>query len=370
MNRLPIEHDFDTIQVPLELRDVRKDLEQGQSPKTSPRVLLGWFNAFRRGPNVVSRVRRALRDVGLETVPDFEGAFIDDITMGFHLLDKSVKSDKKPVDSPKPERPEREKETDTVEPVVKKNVVEPTFKLRRLNAANHRPLTTTAETRIQAAVTHMLQNDYSQLPVMHKGGLAGLLSWRSISHRFTLGLSGELVRDFMDKDVVTLDEDDSIFKAANLIVAHECILVCKGDGSLGGIVTNADLGTQFGELGEPFLLIGEIETCLRNIMDDRFQLKDFREMVHFRDDRRRQNARSAADLTFGEYLFGIKKNWKRLKMEGMDRGTFLRPLYEVKRIRNEVMHFDPDGISDQDKDTLRKTVNFFQNLRNIGYLDF
>jgi hypothetical protein len=43
----------------------------------------------------------------------------------------------------------------------------------------------------------------------------------------------------------------------------------------------------------------------------------------------------------------------------MDRGTFVKRLDEIRRIRNDVVHFHPDGISESDKDTLQETVRFF-----------
>ncbi len=35
---------------------------------------------------------------------------------------------------------------------------------------------------------------------------------------------------------------------------------------------------------------------------------------------------------------------------------------EVRKIRNDVMHFDPDGITPEKLDTLRKTLNFLHTI--------
>jgi len=51
---------------------------------------------------------------------------------------------------------------------------------------------------------------------------------------------------------------------------------------------------------------------------------------------------------------------------GVDRVVFGKGLDEVRRIRNDVMHFDPDGLSDEDLATLRRFVQFLQGLREIG----
>jgi len=43
-------------------------------------------------------------------------------------------------------------------------------------------------------------------------------------------------------------------------VTHEYVLIRAADRRICGIVTTSDLGLQFLQLGEPFLLLGEIET--------------------------------------------------------------------------------------------------------------
>jgi hypothetical protein len=63
--------------------------------------------------------------------------------------------------------------------------------------------------------------------------------------------------------------------------------------------------------------------------------------------------------TFG--FFRIRTIWGRLGLK-MDRATFTRPLDEIRDIRNDVMHFHPDGISDGDEETLRETATFFYSF--------
>ena len=70
----------------------------------------------------------------------------------------------------------------------------------------------------------------------------------------------------------------------------------------------------------------------------------------------------SSDL-FGEYvrLMDNPSNWEEMKLN-IDRATFVKRLEEVRRIRNDVMHFHPDGISESDFQTLRQTSAFFENL--------
>jgi hypothetical protein len=73
-----------------------------------------------------------------------------------------------------------------------------------------------------------------------------------------------------------------------------------------------------------------------------------------------------SDLTFGEYVRLIQnpEKWEKLHLD-VDRKMTVQLLEDVNRIRNDVMHFSPDGISDEDRQTLRKAARFIQNLRSM-----
>jgi hypothetical protein len=73
------------------------------------------------------------------------------------------------------------------------------------------------------------------------------------------------------------------------------------------------------------------------------------------------------DLTFGEYirLIESEENWKKLKIE-IDRVTFIAQLNRVREVRNDVMHFDPDGLDDDDLTFLREFAQFLKRLRDVG----
>jgi hypothetical protein len=82
------------------------------------------------------------------------------------------------------------------------------------------------------------------------------------------------------------------------------------------------------------------------------------------DDSREIN--NVADMSFGEYVRLLQNpdRWQKLGLN-IDRATFVKDLESVNRIRNDVMHFDPDGISPNDLDDLRKTAKFLQQLRDL-----
>lgn len=76
-----------------------------------------------------------------------------------------------------------------------------------------------------------------------------------------------------------------------------------------------------------------------------------------------QAIKNVANLTFGEYIrLGDKPaNWERLGYD-LARAECTKRLREVGRIRNDVMHFRPDGISPDDMELLRDTRKFLQML--------
>src|SRR3546814_18831361 len=73
---------------------------------------------------------------------------------------------------------------------------------------------------------------------------------------------------------VILEDDRSIFEAITAIVQHDFVLVRARDKTISGIVTAADLSLQFRTLTEPFLLLSEIETHVRNIVGKKFTAKE------------------------------------------------------------------------------------------------
>ena len=70
------------------------------------------------------------------------------------------------------------------------------------------------------------------------------------------------------------------------------------------------------------------------------------------------------DLSFGEYIHLLERedSWSKIQLP-IDRKSFIEQPENVRRIRNDVMHFDPDGITPEDLKVLRKFVVFLQKLR-------
>ena len=72
-------------------------------------------------------------------------------------------------------------------------------------------------------------------------------------------------------------------------------------------------------------------------------------------------------MNFGEYirLLQNQDNWQKTKLK-LDRVLFCQYLEEVREIRNDVMHFDPDGVDEANLEKLRRLASMFQRL---GYIE-
>lgn len=342
------------------LRRIGDSLRSGGSaPTITVRQFLEWFGATRRGQWIVSGIRQSLEKAGIITKPDFEEAFIE-APITFELPTKP--ENEVPAKAPETSGPLRVAEAAATPYIV--GPVDPTYRISRLQAANTAPVSVSPDSTVVAAVTLMMKHDFSQLPVMtNDRTVKGVISWRSIGHRWAFDHPGEFVRDFMDEPQ-EVPSDRSIFSALPVIVEHGYVLVRDSTKRIVGIVTTSDLSLQFQQLTEPFLLLGEIENHLRWLIDNRFTKTELAAAKDPADTLR--TITRAADMTFGEYLRLLQdeERWSKLAL-GIDRGIFLKDLERIRTIRNDVMHFDPDPLGDKDLEALRQFARFLQSLQAL-----
>jgi CBS domain-containing protein len=336
-------------------------LKRGEpEPSTTVRQFLAWFGAYRRGYWITKRIRTALDNAGVVTYPDFENAFID-AQIDFILPGVPA------VPTPGVEQGESVHNVSLnlhadVGGTI--GVADPTHRIGKLSAANRTPVSVKPDDSITTAITLMLANDYSQLPVMaSERAVKGMVSWKSIGARWALDRSGDHVRDFLD-EAPEIASDRSLFSAIPTIIELGFILVRDSSQRIGGIVTASDLSEQFQQLAEPFLLLGEIENHIRRLIDRKFSKEDIASIKEPNDPRKIE---TVADLNFGQYVRLLEEpsRWKKGGLP-IDRVTFTKQLDKVREIRNDVMHFDPDGIASQDLETLRQFARFLQTLHALG----
>jgi len=341
-----------------ELAAIADDLKAKRAvAPISVRTFLSWFGVQRRGASVVAYIRYELAESGIDTVPDFESCWLD-APIEFQLATQiAAEHELEPQIA----------DDDVVHPVEEQaNWIghDPTYRISKLAAANGGVVYINPAAPLSEAVTVMLSRDFSQLPVMtSERELKGIVSWKSIGARLALGYGGTEVRQSMEA-ASEVSATSSIFDAIGLIVQHDYVLVRGDTNKITGIITATDLSLQFLLLTEPFLLLSEIENMVRNIIGKNFTTT---QLLSVRDPgATSREISSVSDLTFGEYirLLENQERWSSLGLQ-IDRNMFCGDLDRVRKIRNDVTHFDPDGITPTDLDTLRKFTGFLKQLQTI-----
>lgn len=331
-------------------KGMRQDIEQGAAAKPhelTVRDLLAKFRYERRGSFIVNEISNQLESLNLRTVPDFTTAWIDR-TIRIELDDQAT-------EATSPEAPS-----------------EATRRIGWLTAAhiNDPPsekfITVKRDEQLKTATTLMQLHDLSQLPVMNSNesrDVDGIISWKSIGERVAMDQPCEFVRHCMESPGQVIEIETPLFDAVDTIVQHGYVLV-RSHRRITGIVTASDLSEQFRELAGPFMLLGEIEGNLRRLIHGKFTVDQMKKIAE--GGGMRKSIHGSADLTLGDYcsLLGNEEGWAQVGLPA-SRKEFVRHLEEIRSIRNDVMHFNPDGLETTDVQALERMARFVEALHRF-----
>ena len=318
---------------------MKSEVAKGAAPgpeQLTVRELLAKFDYQRRSDWINNHIRNGLERFKLRTDQDVTSAWID--------LPITIE-----LDSDTEGAPERPRTTD------------PTHRVSAFLEGKPPLLSVKPESLLKEATTIMQMNHYSRLPVMkNEWDVSGILTWKSIGECRALGIDCTYVQECMQPPEV-ISADTRLFDAIHKVAEHGQVLVRGKNNRIIGIVTATDVAKIFDDLARPFLLIGEIERHMRNLIHGKFTLDQLRAASV--DGRPIQGLN---DLTFAEYrgILGNKENWKRLNLD-IHRQEFIRKLEAVQKIRNDVMHFNPKGLNDVQRKTLRNVARFFDHLARM-----
>ncbi|MDR7300868.1 hypothetical protein [Haloactinomyces albus] len=151
------------------------------------------------------------------------------------------------------------------------------------------------------------------------------------------------------------------------VVEAGYVSVIARDGIICGIVTPADLIEHFSALTRPFFMLSEIERRLRRVIDRTFDEGDLNCVASPEEDRRTIPS-SADELTMGQAqrLLDNQELWDKLNWKP-ERPVFIDALNEVREIRNEVMHFRPNPLSDNSTIRLDRFARWLRSLHPDRY---
>jgi predicted transcriptional regulator len=238
------------------------------------------------------------------------------------------------------------------------NQIDPIARVSSIPAAQCGVSTVLLSDSIERATTKMSLDGYSQLAIMQGDReVRGMISWESIAKRSMLAPPPTTVAECrMDAQVV--DADSSLYDALPAIARHGYVLVRSPEKKIVGIVTASDLAAEFGEISYAFMSLRTIEILIRGKLHPRLTQDD---LCKLEEHSLARVESDPARLTFGENVRLMQRPevWARLEIK-IDKDEVISRLLEVRDIRNDVMHFDPEPLTPEEKQKLNRMEAFLR----------
>ena len=239
---------------------------------------------------------------------------------------------------------------------------------------------------VENCIKLMMENDYSQLPVVKKGEIMGVISFASLIKRvFQVGKSSTKrtrnwqqwkAEDVMEKPTFKDYHEDLLDLIKTL--ANDSYVMIRTENETHEIITSFDVLHYFKKTATPFLFLNDIENTLRTIIQSRFDDKTFRAKataLFSYSQKRSRIPRRVDDMDFGDYITFISSHWTDFEQLLENKSIFLGYSETARDIRNDVCHFH-GPICKSTKETLENFLNWLREkmkqnqqseiLTNIG----
>jgi len=321
----------------------------GQEVSLSIRDFIAKWGAKRRGYWFVQEIQQALDEHALTTEPSFETGWIDN----------HIRLVRKREDGAKPGSPagadgiSEDQQTTSL-------TTGTALKVSSLKTAASGVISVSHSDTLDLAQSLMMRYDYSQLPVLSGAReVLGVVSWESIAQKRIHQADCNLRDCVVPVDVVGIEDD--LLPHIPRIIESGYVFVRAQDKTICGVVTTTDLSANFLMLAGPFLLIGEVERRLRQVVSISFTLDEISAGKDERDAGRVVS--SVNDLTLGETirLFQPREGWDKLGWQ-VDRAVFCSALEASVALRNDIMHFSPDPIEEERLNQVRYLLKWLNLL--------
>jgi CBS domain-containing protein len=236
----------------------------------------------------------------------------------------------------------------------------------RLNSVlpdDQRVLSVPGDMLASDALELLRQHRYSQLPVLIGSEVIGMFSYRSFSKTVVDLSSGRSNTKTLLEDL-TVEEcyepaefarvTDEFQRWFDALDDHNAVLVGEPQ-RLQGIVTPMDVLRYLYQVAKPFVLVAEIETCLRALMRIAVAPEHLSECARtalskvYSEEKLPTHLES---MTFHDYVqvIGDGRNWPRF--QPVFRGTRERTrakLEEMNELRNGVFHLREVSVEDHQR---------------------
>ncbi|MGW1059080.1 restriction system modified-DNA reader domain-containing protein [Micromonospora rubida] len=332
------------------LDEIRQAAEANDPRSMTVRQLLGLWGVEDRDGDSGNQIITDLANYGLTTVPDFNAVDLDQAVRVIRFGMTSKARADQPADAIEEEATGVDEETNTTIGLTLGNLVP-----KQPSLVWVAPTATFDE-----AITAMELDDYSQLPVLanpHK--LHGVVSWKTITKARAQNPDASF-SDAIDTDVHVFDYDRRLVDALNVLLEYEFIFVRSHERKIVGIITAADVVKTYHETATPFILIGEIDRELRQLIREAFEEARIRDVCV-----RAGLTFDAIDkMSISHYnaMLGNDDCWTELGWR-LERKRLVRRLDEIREVRNRVMHFNKDAVRAGDVDMLQ---NFLKTIRRYN----
>lgn len=348
------------------LKKAREAAAEGRPVTLTVRELFGWWGAARRGYLISDQVAGELSNHALSTSPDFGAVPLD---TSVRLVRTSVEQDDDSEPDGQPglltgasDNVGAAAYEDTGVDDVEDSEREPVMDLTvgRLASALSGVVSVSPAATFEEAVTKMTLNEYSQLPVIAGSrNLQGAVTWESIAMARHTDAKAPFSHAIVPAHDVPYDRH--LVDVLPQLAQFGFVLVRDETNVIAGIVTSNDAAAAYGALATPFSLIGELDQRLRRVVSDTIGLAD---AIALCDPDGGGGIASFDDMSFGDYqrILENPSQWKTLRWP-LDRKVFVKRLDELRKIRNELMHFNSDGVEEGD---VRKIRRMIAVLRKYG----
>jgi len=209
----------------------------------------------------------------------------------------------------------------------------------------------------EEAITVMALNRYDQLAVLAgTRNLRGAVTWESLAWARHANSDAPFSQAIIEAQEARYDQD--LVEVLPKLDDSGFVFVRNDHNEVAGIITTVDVVATYGETATPFILIGQLDQVLRRLIHRIVTLDELQALC---DPEHRRDLDSYDKLELGDYQRVLEnpEYWNRLKSP-FDRVAFIQRLNELRLIRNNIMHFNPEPLDPQ---TIPKLRNMLRVLR-------
>ncbi|MET8956454.1 CBS domain-containing protein [Streptomyces sp. NPDC004533] len=341
---------------PADASVLKEEVDEAGTRQLTARDLIGLWGWSRRTADAIEDVDHALRASGLVVEPHFTAGHLDS------LVTVSPLNTAEPAHGGAGPVANEEISTSAVSVEDDSPTKDFTWRIGNLPIATDVVSCTLDET-LGRAVMHMVENDFSQLPIVDEHRrLVGVVTWESIA-RAKLGRRQDTITDARALQYPpSAREEEELFARIRDIQRHGFLIVVDAENVVTGILTAVDLAGELQARIQPFTVLEEVERRLRRAVSS-LSVEELR--ACFKDKYKAQKIHSAKDLTLGNYRYLIndEHRWTKLAWP-YDRADIVERLEAVAKYRNQLAHWDVDA-PEQDSKQLEQAKQLLKLLKIV-----